>query len=115
MLKYNTLKYFFWAIYIGMALYALLVQSIPLYIFIALICIWLGYIVFGAFRMRAEIFMPSICSLVQTSKNNLILTFDDGPHPLHTAEILNILKQAQATAIFSCIKSHESVLMVWFF
>jgi len=103
MLKYNTLKYFFWAIFIGMVLYAFLVQSIALYYFIGITALWLGYIVYGAFRMRAEIFMPSICSLPQTSKNNLLLTFDDGPHPVHTPQILDILKHAQAKAIFFCI------------
>jgi len=86
-----------------MMLYSLLVQTIPLYFFICLICVWLVYIIIGAFRMRTEIFSPSICSIPQFSKNNLILTFDDGPHPVCTPEILNILKNSQATAIFFCI------------
>lgn len=103
MLKYNTLKYFFWAISIGMVLYAYFVQSIPAYFFISLIGIWLSYIMYGAFRMRAEIFLPAVCSLPQSSNNNLFLTFDDGPHPVYTPQILDILKQSKSTAIFFCI------------
>ncbi|HSY62215.1 MAG TPA: polysaccharide deacetylase family protein, partial [Cytophaga sp.] len=103
MLKYNTLKYFFWAICLGMMLYSLFIESIPLYFFIALVVVWLGCIIIGAFRMRAEIFMPAICRLPQVSKNNIFLTFDDGPHPQYTLQILDILKQYHATAIFFCI------------
>jgi peptidoglycan/xylan/chitin deacetylase (PgdA/CDA1 family) len=103
MLKYNTLKYFFWAVCAGTVVYALFVQCIPVYFLIALISIWLGYIILGAFRMRAEIFLPSICSLPHTSEKNIILTFDDGPHPVYTPLILDILKHYQATAIFFCI------------
>lgn len=103
MLKYNTLKYFFWAICASTVLYSLFVQSISPYFFIGLISIWLAYIVIGAFRMRTEIFLPAICRLPQPSATNLILTFDDGPHPTYTAQILDILKHTQATAIFFCI------------
>jgi peptidoglycan/xylan/chitin deacetylase (PgdA/CDA1 family) len=103
MLKYNTLKYFFWAICLSTVLYSLFVQRISPYFFILLIVVWLGYIIIGAFRMRAEIFLPAVCRLPQVSKNNLFLTFDDGPHPQYTLQILDTLKQYQATAIFFCI------------
>lgn len=103
MLKYNILKYFFWAICACTVLYSLFVQSISPYFFICLIFVWLVYIVIGAFRMRAEIFMPAVCNLPQPSATNLIVTFDDGPHPTYTPQILDILKHAQATAIFFCI------------
>lgn len=103
MLKYNTLKYFFWAICVSTILFSLFVQSITPYFFIGLISIWLMYIVVGAFRMRAEIFMTSVCSLPQLSATNLLVTFDDGPHPTCTPQILDILKQFQAKAIFFCI------------
>lgn len=103
MLKYNTLKYFFWAVFASTMLYSLFVQSISPYFFILLIVLWLSYITIGAFRMRAEIFLPAICSLPQVSKTNLFLTFDDGPHPLYTPQILDTLKLSKATAVFFCI------------
>ena len=34
------------------------------------------------------------------------LTFDDGPHPLHTARVLDILEQFQAKATFFVIGRH---------
>jgi peptidoglycan/xylan/chitin deacetylase (PgdA/CDA1 family) len=53
--------------------------------------------------MRAAIFLPSVSSLPHASKKNILITFDDGPHPEITPQILKILKQAQATAIFFCV------------
>ena len=53
--------------------------------------------------MRAQIFLPSICFYPHESKKNIILTFDDGPHPQITPQILQILKQEGAKAIFFCI------------
>lgn len=103
MLKYNSLKYFFGIICLGTLLYTLFIQEITLWFFAALVLAWLSYIVFGAFRMRAEIFLSSVCSLPQDSRNNLLVTFDDGPHPAYTPQILDILKSMHATAIFFCI------------
>jgi peptidoglycan/xylan/chitin deacetylase (PgdA/CDA1 family) len=103
MLKYKTLKYFFWSIFLGILLYSIYVQSIAVWIFVFLLICWLSYIAFGAFRMDAGIFLSAICRLPHPTKNNLILTFDDGPDLMHTPQILNILKQYNAQAIFFCI------------
>ena len=53
--------------------------------------------------MRAQIFLPSICFYPQPFQENILLTFDDGPHPQITPQILAILKQTNAKAIFFCI------------
>lgn len=53
--------------------------------------------------MRAQIFLSSICSLPERATSNVVLTFDDGPNPQYTPRILDILKEAQATAVFFCI------------
>ncbi len=53
--------------------------------------------------MRAEIFLSSTCSVPKAGATNIILTFDDGPDPKYTPQILDILKQAQVTAVFFCI------------
>jgi peptidoglycan/xylan/chitin deacetylase (PgdA/CDA1 family) len=103
MWKYKTLKYIFWPIFIGLFLYSFVVESLGIYVFVGLILCWLSYIVFGAFRMDAGIFLTSVCRLPHATKNNLILTFDDGPDPAHTPQILDILKQHNAQAVFFCI------------
>jgi len=40
---------------------------------------------------------------VNTTEKKLYLTFDDGPHPLHTLFVLEELKKVQAKATFFCI------------
>lgn len=86
-----------------MVLYSVFIERIHLSFFIVLLGCWLGYIIYGSFRMRAKIFLPSVCSIPQVEATNLILTFDDGPNPQYTPHILDILKEAQATAVFFCI------------
>jgi len=36
-------------------------------------------------------------------RKNIYLTFDDGPHPVHTPFVLDLLKEYNATATFFCI------------
>jgi peptidoglycan/xylan/chitin deacetylase (PgdA/CDA1 family) len=40
---------------------------------------------------------------IATEKDELFLTFDDGPHPVHTAFVLDELKKYNAKATFFCI------------
>lgn len=40
---------------------------------------------------------------VETKEKELYLTFDDGPHPLHTVFVLDELKKYNAKATFFCI------------
>lgn len=52
------------------------------------------------FRM----FYPSLLwEMPKTDKKTLYLTFDDGPHPLITPKVLEILRKYDAKATFFCI------------
>lgn len=54
----------------------------------------------GFFRM----FYPSLLwHMPKTGRKTLYLTFDDGPHPLITPLVLEILKRYNAKATFFCI------------
>ena len=54
------------------------------------------------FRM----FYPSLLwHMPKTGKKTLYLTFDDGPHPLITPLVLDILKRYDAKATFFCVGS----------
>ena len=49
-------------------------------------------------------FYPSLLwEMPKTDKKTLYLTFDDGPHPLITAKVLEILRDYDAKATFFCI------------
>ncbi|MEO9850658.1 MAG: polysaccharide deacetylase family protein [Reichenbachiella sp.] len=51
-------------------------------------------------NMQANFFVTTISHLPD---GKVMLTFDDGPHPVHTPEILDILKEGNAKALFFII------------
>lgn len=46
---------------------------------------------------------PSLTWKVKTTDKALYLTFDDGPHPVITPKVLNLLYQYEAKATFFCV------------
>jgi len=46
---------------------------------------------------------PQLIWEIETSENEMFLTFDDGPHPDLTPQVLKILDKYQAKATFFCI------------
>ena len=48
-------------------------------------------------------FYPSLEWSVKNSSNSVYLTFDDGPHPEITQQVLDILDQYNAKATFFCV------------
>jgi peptidoglycan/xylan/chitin deacetylase (PgdA/CDA1 family) len=57
------------------------------------------------FRTALSISLPRKWLLVSapTSTRSICLTFDDGPHPEHTPQLLDVLKQHNVTATFFVI------------
>ncbi len=49
------------------------------------------------------IIFPGVVWRIPTDKKELFLTFDDGPHPLITPKVLNILDRYNAKATFFCV------------
>lgn len=64
---------------------------------------YLGYLIFAAFSIRSGIFIKAICEIKQGKP---LLTFDDGPHPVYTVQVLEILKKYKIKAMFFCIGKH---------
>lgn len=50
-----------------------------------------------------KIFYPSLLWQMPEGKRKLYLTFDDGPHPEITPQVLDVLEQYQAKASFFCV------------
>ena len=59
----------------------------------------LGY---NSVRINSQFFVPAICS-GQPVNRQIILTFDDGPDPTVTPQVLDVLKEYQVPATFFCI------------
>lgn len=64
-----------------------------------------GILTIGGMLPRAKLLGPNITHLPQAAiaKRQIALTFDDGPDPLVTPLILDILEKHQAKATFFCI------------
>jgi peptidoglycan/xylan/chitin deacetylase (PgdA/CDA1 family) len=59
-------------------------------------------LIYASIDFRLGIFVNTIYQL-SAKGNNLVLTFNDGPHPEITPQILDILKRYKIQAIFFCI------------
>jgi len=103
MLKYNLARKIFSCIFVAIVACTAIMHINGTWITIALVIIWISYVMYGAFRMRAQVFLNSICSLAIPYKNNIVLTFDDGPHPEVTPRILDLLATHHAKAVFFSI------------
>lgn len=92
------------------ALFALLiviyVYELSFRYLIVLAIIWLLVTVAGSFFIRWNYHFKSLHSNKTIIKNQIAITFDDGPHPEITPKVLELLKTYNAKATFFCIGKH---------
>lgn len=74
----------------------------PWYIIILPFLLFLVFTILASSQIRWNLFVPSIHN-GKKNGNQFALTFDDGPHPVYTPIVLDILKQHQAKACFFLI------------
>lgn len=86
-------------------------SSISNYYLIALILVTASFLIVMSMFLRAQFFVKSI---VRTTENNVLLSFDDGPDPVNTPLVLDILKKHNIKAMFFLIgkkvKDNEAVV-----
>jgi peptidoglycan-N-acetylglucosamine deacetylase len=75
------------------------------WILITLLIISIGIIVWGSANIQANFFLKAIHQGIATTRQ-IALTFDDGPHPVYTPQVLALLKQHSIQATFFCIGKH---------
>ena len=61
-----------------------------------------AFFFYASYHIRSGIYLKT-WSRLPTDRREVALTFDDGPHPLHTPEVLDVLKRHSAPATFFCI------------
>lgn len=71
-----------------------------LYILISLL-IYLAFLVYGAIFIQANFYFKSKNRL--KNKHAILLTFDDGPDPIYTPQILDLLEKYKLKAVFFMI------------
>jgi peptidoglycan/xylan/chitin deacetylase (PgdA/CDA1 family) len=61
----------------------------------------IAFITFGAFKLCANIFLKSVCTI--NADKAIAITFDDGPHPDYTPKLLGLLRDHNVKASFFLI------------
>ncbi len=102
MLRYHVIN--------GLTVVSILILSfldrsydIPWWTYLILACIWILLTISGSFFIRLNYYFTALHSNKNTAKNELAISFDDGPHPEFTPQILELLKRYNAKATFFCI------------
>ena len=76
---------------------------IPVWAFIAIVIIWFLITLCGSFFIQWNYHLNAAHANQKTKLQQLAFTFDDGPHPEFTPQVLALLKAHQAKATFFCI------------
>jgi len=79
------------------------ITPIPWWSFILLGLTWFLITLCGSFFIRWNYHLTSLHSNKNDSKNQIAITFDDGPHSEFTPKVLDLLKKHNAKATFFCI------------
>jgi peptidoglycan/xylan/chitin deacetylase (PgdA/CDA1 family) len=106
MTTYQWVRPLFWVLFLG--LFGLwFTEHVPLWASIFLGLAYLIFLAWAAFHIEANFFTHSICKGV-AGERAIALTFDDGPHPKHTQEVLDVLKKHDIKATFFVVgeKAH---------
>lgn len=102
MLTYNKINPLF--IVIVLILSGLIYTSlIPWWSLLLTIIVYLSLLAIGAVFIQYQFYIRSACRL--NDSNFLLFTFDDGPHPVITPQILDLLDQYKIKAVFFMIGS----------
>lgn len=79
------------------------VIGIALWWYFVLIIAWFLVMILGSFSLSWNFYMEAFTSKKDLKNKNIAITFDDGPNPKFTLEVVNKLKQYNAKATFFCI------------
>jgi peptidoglycan/xylan/chitin deacetylase (PgdA/CDA1 family) len=106
----------FWAATIGgiaFAVRSLLTEPPSVYVSAAIGALYLGLLMSGVLVLRLRMFADAIVRGPRDA-TGVVLTFDDGPDPAHTREVLDVLDKHEAKATFFVIgkkaEAHRDVV-----
>ncbi len=96
----NTLLSYF--LLVALIMVASRFMLVPVWIFIVLTIVLFAILFYGSYFINSNFYLDVICNATNI-KNEVSLTFDDGPVEGNTDEILDILKENNVQATFFCI------------
>lgn len=102
LILYSSITLLLWSVMVWFNL-------LPWYALMVLLLFVITRLVFGAIYIQQNFFLTSMNSLadsgISEEEQQICLTFDDGIHPIHTPQVLDILKEKKVRAMFFLIGS----------
>lgn len=75
----------------------------PLWVYFLGISVWFLLTLFGSFIISWNYHVAAFCGNETLSEKKIAITFDDGPNPEYTPQVLQLLAKYDAKATFFCI------------
>ena len=76
--------------------------GLPIFIYFILLVTYSLIVFYGCYYVGSNFFIQIVCK-AKTDKNEIAISFDDGPATNYTTEILQLLKNENLKATFFCI------------
>ncbi|EGV42878.1 polysaccharide deacetylase family protein [Bizionia argentinensis JUB59] len=105
MLNFKSVNLISIVIFLGL-LIAFLINPISIWWFVLLFFSWFTLTAFGSGLVSWHYHIKILNANKNANINNIAITFDDGPNPEFTPQVLALLKQYKAKATFFCIGKH---------
>nr|QVV57671.1 peptidoglycan-N-acetylglucosamine deacetylase [Myxococcales bacterium] len=81
---------------------SILLRPVPMWIALTALGVYLALMLCGVFFLRLRVFVDAVCEGPEDARG-VALTFDDGPSPLSTPQVLDLLDEAGVKATFFVI------------
>ena len=101
MLNFSTTTVVFVTLLIALTGYHFF-NHIPAYVFVLFFLVYFSLLFYGSYNVRSGFYIKTISSS-KSPKMQVAISFDDGPSPNYTPQILDILKKHNVQAAFFCI------------
>lgn len=77
--------------------------EVPVWLYVAFVVIWITITIIGSFQIKMNYHLESLNHNYKVTEDHISITFDDGPHPEFTPQVLDLLKKHKAKATFFLI------------
>jgi peptidoglycan/xylan/chitin deacetylase (PgdA/CDA1 family) len=77
-------------------------HDLPFFIYPVVLLIWSLLLFRGSYYVGSQFYIKTICAAV-TRQKVIAISFDDGPAPDYTPQVLQVLQEHQVPAAFFCI------------
>lgn len=81
---------------------SLLIGPVPTWITLSVLAVYVTLMFLGVFFLRLQVFVDAVCRGPEDARG-VALTFDDGPCPINTPKVLDMLDRAGVKATFFVI------------